>query len=246
MADFKSYALEDALASNAQPKRSTDESIVMKIRYLGGTATGTVEVESGGDMLFVHGAGADTTIKIGSTNGTIDVSNAAGNTVKEVVDHINASPNWEAVMVDSLPTDVSTDTFLVLSAASADSDDGLDINSDSSVPLYISKSVQNSDLPSKNKKDRVYQQKIFEVLTNNTFASGTSVVTIYETDDVTATAVWSQNGAATTVDQLKAFGVNSPLTTYAKRFVVRIAGQTHAVGFVEVQGKSVRVEPVGE
>lgn len=111
--------------------------VALLIRYLGPTTisttnSGTVQVSSG-TLLFKVGAqgaeAADTTMQCGATPGTFDTSNAACDTIGEVVDLINANPNWRAVNIDSLRSDVcSPTTLLTLAATRATLTDGLAIN----------------------------------------------------------------------------------------------------------------------
>ena len=89
-----------------------DGDVALKVRYVGSQPSATVAVSSAGDITFKHGvAGAevvDPTIDSGGDDdGVIDVSDATANTFGEVVDLINASPNWEAYLVGVLRADNS-------------------------------------------------------------------------------------------------------------------------------------------
>jgi hypothetical protein len=99
------------------------EAFGIRIRYKGAQASATVEVDaSTGDILLKHGVAsseaADTTVGIPTLNGTIDVSNAAGNTFGEVAANINASENWECTLVDVLPGWSTINTLATLAATS--------------------------------------------------------------------------------------------------------------------------------
>lgn len=87
------------------------------IKYIG-AGGGTVEVDAAtGDIYLKTGVvpgTADTTTECpisGANGGIIDVSDTLCNTLGEVVDAINASPNWRAVIQDGLRSD-SSNTLL--------------------------------------------------------------------------------------------------------------------------------------
>jgi hypothetical protein len=117
-----------------------DTDTALFIRYVGtDTGTNTVAVAAGGDLAFVDAgtAGADVSVicPSGGTGGTIDVSNAACDTLGELVDVINdeTDGNWVATIHAGLRSDSSNDTLLLLSAADAAVVTGLVINWDSDV-----------------------------------------------------------------------------------------------------------------
>lgn len=102
---------------NAGDASSTtgDNDTALLIKYVGSSTTNatlTVAATTG-DITFktgpVSGSTADLTLECpvsGDLGGIIDVSNAACDTIGEVVDIINGSPNWRAVALDSLASDV--------------------------------------------------------------------------------------------------------------------------------------------
>ena len=104
---------------------SDDGDIGLVVRYVGSQASATVEVAAtSGDITFKHGdlgsEAVDSTIDSGGDDpGVIDVSDANANTMGEVVDLINASPNWEAYLVDCLRADASGTLLLTMSATQA-------------------------------------------------------------------------------------------------------------------------------
>lgn len=105
-----------------------DTDVALQCLYVGTSPSGTIQVNASGDLLFKAGAAAaeaavtDIKCPSGGTNGTVDVSDAACNTVGEVVNIVNASSSFRCVPVDSLLADATDNTgnqFLVASAASA-------------------------------------------------------------------------------------------------------------------------------
>ncbi len=114
-----------------------DTDVALLVKYIGTNAGGgEVDVAAGGDITFTVAAGADTTFECpvsGALGGIIDVSNAACDTLGEVVDIINTSTSdFRAVILDGLRTDSSNDTLLD-STADADALGGLELKWDTSV-----------------------------------------------------------------------------------------------------------------
>lgn len=123
MADLSTIQLNKELGVQISRHSVTDEVRAMRIKYIGSVAPGaagpTLEINAGGDLIFtLDGTAADTTIGLPTLDGTIDVSDATANTWGEVVDNINASANWQAVAVDVLPSNVSTDALLLTAETS--------------------------------------------------------------------------------------------------------------------------------
>ena len=101
----------------------TAGSVAMLVKYVGTSTSATtdVAVAAGGDMTFRIAGAADTAVNTvaqgslcGATPGTLDLSTPAGtcDTLGEVVDVINASGDWIAVLVDGLRSDL-TDLSLI-------------------------------------------------------------------------------------------------------------------------------------
>jgi hypothetical protein len=83
-----------------------DKSIAMLIKYVGSAESGTVEVDSSGDIVLLAGdvgseVSTDMPSETGGTAGTIDVSDANANEVGDVIDAINAHADWIAVLIDA-------------------------------------------------------------------------------------------------------------------------------------------------
>lgn len=117
--------------------------------YVGSDTTGTatVTIAAGGDISFDQGGSADTTIECplsGAYGGIIDVSNAACDTVAEVVDIINTTSGseWRVAPLAALGTDSTDNTLLAVGATEARGD-GYVALWDSSVQL----TAQNVLLP---------------------------------------------------------------------------------------------------
>lgn len=126
---------------------ATDDSDVgIIVKYIGASASGTVQV-SAGDLLFKSGVlsseVAEATITgCGGTAGTLDVDNAACDTVGETVDRINASGTWVAVRQDSIQGDNDAgNRYLDVAAQAAKVAAGYSVVWDSSVALHRTRAL---------------------------------------------------------------------------------------------------------
>lgn len=104
---------------------AVDKDFGIAVRYVGDEESGTVIVSAtDSDMTFQHGdigsEAVDATIDSGGDDaGIIDMSDSSGMTMGEVVDLINASANWEAMLIGSMRADIATDALETLSEAQA-------------------------------------------------------------------------------------------------------------------------------
>jgi hypothetical protein len=117
------------------------------IKYVGSSpAGGTVTVAANGDITLKTGpvgsSVADATTECpvsGGLGGVITVANAACDTLGEVVDAINASANWRAVIQDGLRSDTSNaagnGALVTLAETSASNAKGLALAGDSTATL---------------------------------------------------------------------------------------------------------------
>jgi len=240
----------NAILSPKQPLvvlNTDDIDVSMKIRYVGSQPSATVEVSAAGDILLKHGAVgsevADTTIQIGSTAGTIDVSDAAGNTFAEVVDHINGSANWEAYLVGSLRADnsnASTGSLLVRSATTIAPKTDLSLFKDTSKVLEIA--VRVGKRTSVTGSEAVAAAEIYKIVSTNTFGSGTNLIKVYEINEVakTETLVYSLAGGATTVENTKDFVINGKgslaVSKVGNHLLVKMVGSAACTGSLMVVG----------
>lgn len=134
---FAAYTRGVTVARN---RTADDTDPMILIKYVGTNASGLVAVAAGGDITLTTGAlsseAADTTLECpvsGALGGVIDVSDAACDTVGEVVDIINGSSDWIAVPVAALRTDSSNDTITTISATQAKKLGGLALTADTTV-----------------------------------------------------------------------------------------------------------------
>lgn len=205
-----------------------DVDVAILIRYIGAQASGTIEVASG-DLLMKHGVLAseiaDTTITgCGGTAGTLDVDNAACDTIGETLDRCNASANWRCVRLDSVRSDNDAGAKLLTRAATqANVVAGVSLFWDTSVAFHSTKAL----LPLGFRTIENYlggpsgttitpnpwagrQTAIQYMNATSTYASGTSTLQFIEdpiayatTGEVApSTVVFSVAGGATTVNKV--------------------------------------------
>lgn len=188
-------------------RTADDTDVKILIRYVGTTAAGgTVTVSAAGDISLAEGAVgasvADDTLECpvsGALGGIIDVSDAACNTVDEVVDKINSSENWVAVVLDGFLTDDmncgGSGCLLARSETLATAPEGLPLYVDTDVALnstialvppearrldyYLAGPATLSAVLRRNPFGG-YRTIVASQLATSTYAAGTSLMTISE------------------------------------------------------------------
>lgn len=196
-----------------------DTDVKLLIKYVGSNASGgTVTVETDGNITLKTGAvgssTADATLECpvsGALGGIIDVSNAACNTLGEVVNIINASSDWIAVPLDGLLSDdmdcSGSGCLNALSEATASVLGGVGLVSDTSVLLnstiallppearkiefYVTGQVGSGAVLKRNPFGG-YRTFVASQLETSTYASGTSLMTISTVAPVYARASSSE------------------------------------------------------
>lgn len=235
-----------------------DQDVGLKIVYIGDQASASVEVSSAGDLTFKHGAAGslavDPTIDSGGDDdGVIDVSDANANTFGEVVDLINASPNWRAYLVDVLRADSSNastgslleQTAIVLAPYKASSPMGVTtqqatLYKDTSKVLNMS--IRVGVRQNVGGDEAKGAAEIYSITSKNTFGSGTNKIQIYEIDEAakTETKVYDKAGGATTVEDSKTFVTNGrgqfATSQVGKHLLVRMIGSAALTGELQVVG----------
>lgn len=241
---------------------SDDTAIGMLVRYVGSASSATVAVSAGGDITFQVSAAAYTGFECpvsGALGGIIDVSDAACDTLGEVVDIINASgSDFRAVLIDGLRSDSSNDTLLTFSATQVTRRDGYPLYLDTDVALFDSRALvpNRTDIsgylggppnhyllqnpyswgPTARPYLRWYEAK-------STYGSGTSLAYVYSVKAVnkaagseTVTTLWGPEagGATTATKQFSYWQTNNlPGRPYEKLMVrlVNSAAMASTGGF---------------
>ncbi len=237
-----------------------DNDVALVVKYIGTQASGKVQIDSSGNFVFIHGAVgaevADTTIGAPTLNGTITVSDATADTFGEVVDLINASANWVAYIRDVLRADssnASTGSLVTMASTAAKVSGGVPIYKKTSKTLNLSVALRGAPVDADFTKDSAGRvsfplrekgkwTELMKVISNNTFASGTSKIQVYRINRLTGAAVKiaEQAGGATTVDQTvdKSDGNGRGLACLSDEYLlVRMIGSGFLTGFLSPQAK---------
>lgn len=220
-ADLDTIELNRALGEGVTRYVTTDGSIAMRIQYVGTLSVDSdisIAVAAGGDITLEDDAGDDDTTV--SSDGVIDVSDGAEDTYGEVADAINASANWECILVDVLPshsinnvlTEVSeTSTGLVIEEGLAlyYNTADMDMLSASIGPEYQVDDVLSvtNDRILNRRSDPIgvgqslsWRNEVYLTSATATYSSGAPDLEIYAVSSDSAGAVelllWSQVGAA--------------------------------------------------
>lgn len=259
LAQHATFIADGLGVSDAISAVSTDVGLYVK--YVGASQTGTATVAvdaATGDIAFVVNGGADTSIGCPTATGTIDVSNAACDTMGEVLDVINKTANWRAVLGGMLRSDSSNNTLITLSATVASGPRGLGLLKDTVVALNITldltpnftpagRSIGYFMAPSPNTTVNKLNPNAFNglrtLITNireNITSSGTvgqfvvygvtqthanSGSTAYVNSETVRT-IWSETGAATTVEKVRDFNAFPLYGVAGERILVRISAGT--------------------
>lgn len=246
--------IEERILSGKKSGRSVvdDGDIGLVVRYKGSEASATVEVAvTSGDITFKHGAlsseAVDATIDSGGDDpGVIDVSDANANTMGEVVDLINASPNWEAYLVDCLRTDASGTLLLTMSATQANKTlvpQGVRLYKDASQNdnYDLSVAIMNRAYPNGFDRTESKINRVTGVVSNNTYGSGTSYIKVYEINPITKTEtlVFQRSSGATTVTQaLQEIDIDITCDEGNYLLVRLVSSVAAATGFLTVLGQT--------
>jgi hypothetical protein len=256
--DYGTAILARELAKNRVVHNVVDADPVMNIKYVGSEESGKVAIVAAAEeFVFTHGdlgsEAADDTIEVGSTEGSIDVSEAEANTLGEIVDIINESPNWEARLIGGLRSDtVENDgtSHKAAAAAQAKTDAGITVLNDTNVALIMTAGAFEGAYQNKIGGECVdvdesnYVHSLVRVVSNGTYGSGDLTISVYQVDEGTntETLVASWAGAATTVEQSKdLFAELGGLTAdRGKILKVRMTGSAAlTAGFIEAQFRSI-------
>ena len=123
----------------------TAGSVAMLVKYIGTSNTATIAVDAAtGDIAFVAAGAADTanidtaSVCAGGVADSLDTSDTQCDTFGEILDLINASTHWRAVLVGALRTDTTNNTITTFGATQATSSKGLALYFDSAVSLTTS------------------------------------------------------------------------------------------------------------
>jgi len=189
------------------------------------------------------------------TNGAVDLSayGSAPVTWGELVNLINAQPNWEAWLVGARPDVAIVDADLLAQAVAATtagvtSADGAPIYGDTSAVKAIALGITHNgstQLGSKHNNDVGVNHVLSSVIANITSASGTLETNLYECDDdagtstLVATLIEGMT-SGTEATYAPAGGIH---TAQGKRLVVEVVGGAPTAGYVKAVASTMTMGP---
>ena len=245
--NYETAALADILAKRQASYVPDDENILIVLRYVGDEDSATVTV-SGGDITFQHGdlaaEAVDATIDSDDDDGVIDVSDGGADTMGEVVDLINGSANWEAVLVDCLRADASAGYLLDMGEFTlTPTTETCFLKKDTSAALNLSIALGETGLQSflgtsgtPFVGDADYYINATYGTYVNTYGSGTSLIQIYDMDPINHTEklIFQAPCAATTVQGYSNFYLHDGIDCLAKGhfLLYRMIGAAACAGWV--------------
>lgn len=220
----------------SQAVSADDLGVAVLVKYYPGISTNTsatMQVANGGAITFQVAAAAYTGFECpvsGALGGIIDTTNAACNTLGEVVDIINGTAEnfttgfFRAVIVDGLRTDDSSTGILTAGATQVTRSDGLPIYWDTSANFAVgeARALVPGDCRTNiacwvTPAGKILQNPFAgqQTMVNwvegyNTYGSGTSRLRIYSVKPVnkalttgseTSTQLWDEAMGATTVNK---------------------------------------------
>lgn len=167
---------------------STD--VGMYIKYVGPQGSGTVTVAAGGDMTLQHGVlgseAVDTTVGV---SGVFDLSTPGTYTnFGLLVDAINQSPNWIAVLGGVLRADSTDNTLITQAEAQAKLDGGLKLLKDSTTALTIGMSITKQTVDGGSNAGYQFALDSIRMIATNTCSGAlTMLVVVYSRNEETGT-----------------------------------------------------------
>jgi len=197
-----------------------------------------------GATIAVDAATGDLTA-VGGTGWTVDMTTY--NTFGLVVDYINswASEGWKAKLIDVKRSDDSQNTLATRSATAIPAT-GLSLLKDTAVALNLGVCITNQD---RDQDDVGVANIVTQIVSLNTYGSGTSIIYVYELNDGDPTASerilaqWA--GGATTAEQtLPLYGTFDYLMAQGRRLLVQMVGSAACTGRLGVVGVSKPLGPI--
>ena len=250
MATLDSLAMARLMAASqgGAVETSATGSAVLWIRWLGTTDSGaTFEVST--DINFTtDGSTADTTV---NTTGTIDISTpgATTNTCGKIAALINASANWECILLGYRPEDGTDDLIGDFTATdistAAYKDDGLFVYGDGAITPYNTCIAISGFMPSVARDvtlgdPDVGCYSVLQTIECYCDRSAACTIYVYSANQTDSTLLWSGALADTTQTNLGTEGGFMFRSRNGDRIIVTIRNdQTGATEILRITGYSI-------
>ena len=239
------YYATRSLAKKTVIEQGVDDTVVgIRIRHKGTSVVSHVTISQAADTLELHDADAATTITF---------TDAATDTVGEVVDYINGLANWEAIVIDAKRDDtITTGDIFINGAITASTYDGTlyyDVCMDTSNYDKMAKRlIYSKHTPTGGAGDKMnngHRVRLKEVSYNLTLGGGadTNGLKIYDVDGKTETEIWRSTpvtGTLTNLWSLYFLGGDDGITVKEGHDILvvisdatSVTGSMHLVGNLE-------------
>lgn len=239
----------------ASRSNGDDANIAFIVYYVGSSESGKVAVAAGGDLTFTEGVESSEAAVddfecpvSGGLGGVIDVSDAACNTIGEVMNIVNVSGSgFRIVPVDSLLSDSSNDTLVTFSAAQVNSEKGLAVNIDTDVAFLASIALTAAPDDASGMLEPVsgklvanpylgQRAVLFSANGTSTYASGTSTWQVLSvkpnykvgTSSETVTTLYTQPAGATTANNVLTLPSLGLIGRHDEKLILRISNSAAA------------------
>jgi len=234
MASNDSLVTRKLLSKKVINQNVDDVAVAIRIRHISSDAVTSVTLTSTTNLVLIDAAG--TTTSTFSTDTTLGA----------VVDRINASANWEAIILDAKRSDASASTLLPNSAITASTYDGVsyyDALTDTSgldamaVRLCYSRHTPSGQ-PVKGAHRVIFQDVTYDVtLGGGADADG---LKLYEVDGATETEIWRSTpttGSSATLFSNALLDSDNGITSKdGNEILVQITDSTSITGSMHVFG----------
>ena len=243
-------ASQDYLQSRKLAKKTVieqgvdDTPVGIRIKHTSTDAITSVTISQAADTLVLIDA---------TTTVTITFTDAASNTVGEVVDQVNAAANWEASILDAKRTDTTnTNDIFMDGAITASVYDGVtyyDVLMDTSNYKAMAKRLvfsRHTETGGRGEVDKGHRVRLKEVTYNLTLGGGadTNALKIYDVDGATETEIWRStptSGSATNLwSNVMLYNADTGITVKEGRSILvqitdgtSVTGSMHLVGDLE-------------
>jgi len=232
---------QDSLATRKLLKKQVvlqnvdDVAVAIRIKHVASVAITSVTLTSATNLVLID---AD-----GTTTSTFATDDELG----KVVDRINSSANWEAIILDAKRDDASASTLLPNTAVTASTYDGVtyyDLLTDTSgLSSMAVRIIYSRHTPSAQPTKGSHRVTLKEVNYNLTLGGGadTNSLKMYEVDGATETEIWRSTPTTGSAQNLFSlaylYGDGGISSKDGNELLVQITDGSSITGAVQVTGE---------